>query len=236
MHRRPFGRLWNARTMQLENTMQSAERPSASQRSEVGKIRRKNEAEILRAATLLFSKNGFQGVRIAEVAEEAGLPKANIYYYFTSKEAIYTGILRKLISGWDEALEEIRADREPREALEAYVRAKLDYGRRNPEESRLFAAELQSGGPFLSDADREHMREATDKRVTIVEGWIENGRMKPVNPRHLFIILWSATQFYIDSDKLACDALRVPEMTDTDYQDAAATILQTVIGSVIPTA
>ncbi|MFK0330158.1 TetR family transcriptional regulator C-terminal domain-containing protein [Rhizobium sp. NPDC090275] len=203
-----------------------------AKRADVGQIRRKNEAGILRAATLLFSRNGFQGVRIAEVAEEAGLPKANIYYYFTSKEAIYTGILKKLIAGWDEALEEIRPDRSPREALEAYVRAKIDYSRRNPEESRLFAAELQSGAPFLSEEDREHMREATDKRVAVVEDWIARGLMKPINPRHLFIILWSSTQFYIDSDKLACDALRVATLSDADYDEAASTIVETVVGSV----
>jgi AcrR family transcriptional regulator len=214
--------------------MAGSDRSLAAKRSDAGQIRRRNEAEILRAATLLFSRNGFQGVRIAEVAEEAGLPKANIYYYFTSKEAIYTGILRKLISGWDEALEEIRADRDPHEALEAYVRAKIDYGRSNPEESRLFAAELQSGGPFLSEDDREHMREATDKSVAIVENWIARGLMKPINPRHLFIILWSSTQFYIDSDKLACDALHVDQLTDADYEEAAKTIVATVIGSVAP--
>ena len=98
------------------------------------RIRARNVRAILKAATTIFARRGFDGTRIAEIAELSELPKANIYYYFTSKEAIYSSVIEHLIDGWDDALSHISPEREPREAISAYVEAKLEHARRNPEE------------------------------------------------------------------------------------------------------
>jgi len=193
------------------------------------RIRTRNMRKILKAATAVFSRKGFDGTRIVEIAEQAGLPKANVYYYFASKEEIYTAVIARLLQGWDEALEHLSLDREPADSLEAYVRAKLEYSRRNPEESRVFAAEILRGAPFLPRKDRAHMRQVTKRRAEIVEHWIASGKIRPVDPRHLFIMLWSATQFYADFEPLACDALETPRLKKNDYDSAAHTIVQTVL-------
>ena len=60
------------------------------------KVRR----SILRAAEKLFSRAGFSGTSVAEIAEAAGVNKALVYYYFKSKDAIITSL-------FDEILEEL---------------------------------------------------------------------------------------------------------------------------------
>jgi hypothetical protein len=97
----------------------------------------------------------------------------------------------------------------------------------------MFATEILAGAPFLSRRDREHMRDVTKERSEIIELWISQGKLKPVDPRHLFIILWSSTQFYADFDKLACDALETNRLTAADLENAAQTIIQTVIASLL---
>jgi TetR/AcrR family transcriptional regulator len=198
------------------------------------RIRARNVRKILKAATVIFSRKGYDGTRIAEIALQAGLPKANVYYYFASKKEIYNAVIAHLLQGWDNALKHISPDREPVESLEAYVRAKLDYARRNAEESRVFAAEILTGAKFLSRKDRGHMRLVTKRHAEIVEHWIARGKIRPVDPRHLFIILWSATQFYADFETLACDALEKPRLRSSDYEDAARTIVQTVLRGLQP--
>ncbi|WP_237358619.1 TetR family transcriptional regulator C-terminal domain-containing protein [Rhizobium etli] len=198
------------------------------------KIRARNIRLILDVATDVFSRKGFDGTRIAEIAELAELPKANIYYYFSSKEEIYSAIMMRLIAGWDEALTNIRADREPADALRDYIRAKLDYTRKNPRESRLFASEIIQGARFLSLKDRAHMRMATEKHAAVISQWIREGRMAAINPRHLFIMLWATTQFYSDFQPLACDALGTKTIRPVDYDAAADTIVRTVLAGVIP--
>ena len=109
------------------------------------RIRARNEAAILAAAIDLFARKGFDGTRIAEVAEHSGLPKANVYYYFPAKEDIYRALIDRLIASWDTALEELQPERDPAEAIMAYIRAKLDYSRRFAAQSKLFANEIRWG-------------------------------------------------------------------------------------------
>lgn len=198
------------------------------------RIRERNMRLILKAAIDVFSRKGYDGTRIAEIAEVSGLPKANVYYYFASKEEIYTAIIAHLISGWDDALKWISPEREPRDAFEGYVRAKLEYTRRNMIELRLFASEIIQGARFLKRKDRLHMQQVTTERVEVIESWIAAGKMAPVDPRHLFIMLWAATQFYADFEPLAGDALRKGRLNAIDFEVAAQTITSTVLNGILP--
>ncbi|RST87684.1 TetR family transcriptional regulator [Aquibium carbonis] len=193
------------------------------------RIRARNEATILRAAVELFARKGFDGTRIAEIAEASGLPKANVYYYFETKEAIYATLIERLLKGWDKALEHIRADREPREAIAAYIAAKLDYSRRHGTESRFFANEIMRGGAFLSKAQRRHMQEITRERVDVVDGWVRDGRLRPLDPRHFFMMLWASTQFYADFAEVAAMTLGKPKLDAADYEAARRTVVDVIV-------
>ncbi|MEZ5448536.1 MAG: TetR/AcrR family transcriptional regulator [Thiolinea sp.] len=49
-----------------------------------GRIRQRNE-KIIAAAEIEFAQHGFKGASIQNIAKRAGLPKANVHYYFSSK-------------------------------------------------------------------------------------------------------------------------------------------------------
>ncbi|MCB1486285.1 MAG: TetR family transcriptional regulator C-terminal domain-containing protein [Bauldia sp.] len=193
------------------------------------RISARNRKTILDAAIRVFTEKGYDGASIAEIAAASGLPKANIYYYFGSKETIYRTLITEVLSEWDKALAELTADREPAEALAAYIRAKLDFTRRHAAESRIFANEAVHGGRFLSRADRAHMRAVTAERVAVLEGWMEAGRMDRVDPIHLFVMLWASTQYYADFEILARNALGPGKITPADYDQAAETITRIVL-------
>jgi TetR/AcrR family transcriptional regulator len=55
-------------------------------------------ARILDAATREFSANGLAGARTERIAEAAGVNKALLYYYFRSKDALYTAALESVAS------------------------------------------------------------------------------------------------------------------------------------------
>lgn len=77
------------------------------------------------------------------------------------------------------------------------------------------------------------MRDVTDAHVAVVEGWIAAGKMLPVDPRHLFIMLWAATQFYAHFEPVAADGLRKTRLKAEDYDLAAKTIAETVLRGVL---
>lgn len=52
-------------------------------------IRESNEAHLLACAEAVFAERGLDGASTAMIAERAGLPKANLHYYFPTKLALY---------------------------------------------------------------------------------------------------------------------------------------------------
>ena len=198
------------------------------------RIRARNEAKILHAAVGLFAAKGYDGTRFKDIAERSGLPKANVYYYFPTKERIYTALIEQVIDGWDQAFEHIVPEREPREAIEAYVQAKLEYSRRHEAESRFFANEILRGARFLTRRHRRHMQEVTRERAQVVKEWVRRKKMAPVDPPHFFMMLWSATQFYADFGSLAADTLGKRRLTRRDFADAARTITTVVLDGCCP--
>lgn len=56
-------------------------------------------ARILDAAIRQFSDNGLAGARTERIAEAAGVNKALLYYYFSSKEALYSAAIEAVAEG-----------------------------------------------------------------------------------------------------------------------------------------
>ena len=90
-----------------------------------GRIRKNNETEILQAAEYVFARAGYAGARIADIAERANLPKANLHYYFQNKQTVYKAVLENILHLWLTQTDSIHAESEPRAALEQYIRAKM---------------------------------------------------------------------------------------------------------------
>lgn len=164
------------------------------------RIQRKNQAAILSAALVVFSQFGFRGSTLDQVADEAGLSKPNLLYYFPSKEAIYTTLLARLLENWLEPLKNIKADGDPVEELLAYATHKLEMSQHFPRESRLFANEIIQGAPRIGEVLRGELRELLDELAVVIHGWAEAGKIRPVDPYHLIFSIWAVTQHYADFD------------------------------------
>ncbi|MGP3697248.1 TetR/AcrR family transcriptional regulator [Rhodobacter sp. NSM] len=79
------------------------------------RFRRRAEArpdEVLDAALDLFTRQGYAGTTVEQIARHAGLSKAAVYLYFPSKQALLTGLVRRaIVPVADEALSWISAYR-----------------------------------------------------------------------------------------------------------------------------
>ncbi|MFM9923211.1 TetR/AcrR family transcriptional regulator [Variovorax sp. H27-G14] len=187
----------------------------------------------MKAASEVFAAKGFDGARIAEIATVAELPKANVYYYYATKEELYSATFAPLLEEWDSALRILKADTEPAVALRAYVQAKLKLGRKNPLEARLFANEVVRGGTFLSAADRAHIAKSTAASIEVFEAWMAAKKIRTIDPRHFLFMLWAATQFYADYEPIVNAVLQVKKLTAAHYDQALESIVSTVLGGVL---
>jgi TetR/AcrR family transcriptional regulator len=164
------------------------------------RIQRAKREAILEAGLTVFSEAGFRGSTLDRIASEAGLSKPNLLYYYPSKEAIYDALLQGLLKSWLDPLRAINAQGDPVEEILAYVRRKLQMSRDFPRESRLFANEILQGAPDIMPALEGELRSLVDATADVIDQWIAERRLAPVDPRHLLFSVWALTQHYADFD------------------------------------
>jgi TetR/AcrR family transcriptional regulator len=198
------------------------------------RIRERNEGKILKAAASVFARKGLDGARIAEIAKVAGLPHPNVYYYFRTKEDIYRRLVDLVISDWDRALENISSERDPIEALADYARAKFRLAQTHSIETQLFASEVMTGARFLKKGARTHMRNITKRYADIIDGWIAEGKIAPVNSRHFLVMVWATTEFYAFLEPLVCDALETRKLKPRDFDEAADAFVSVITKALRP--
>ncbi|EHK0943570.1 HTH-type transcriptional regulator RutR [Citrobacter farmeri] len=157
----------------------------------------KREA-ILTAALNTFSQYGFHGTRIEQIAEQAGVSKTNLLYYYPSKEVLYVAVLRQILDIWLAPLKAFREDFAPLAAIEEYIRLKLEVSRDYPQASRLFCMEMLAGAPLLMDELTGDLKALIDEKSTLIAGWVKSGKLAPVDPHHLIFMIWASTQHYAD--------------------------------------
>jgi len=194
-----------------------------------GSKRLANEARILKAAEEVFATSGFSGARTAAIAERAGVPKANLHYYFGTKEALYRRLLENLLEVWLGMGDSIRPEADPAQAFAAYIAAKVEHSRRRPYASKVFANEMLHGAPQLRSYFRHALRRWVAAKAKVIEGWVAAGRMAPIETRHLFFVIWAMTQTYADFDVQVAAVLGRKRLAAHDYQAATAVITRLVL-------
>ena len=94
--------------------------------------RRETETRILDAAEKVFAEAGFGGATMQLIADMAGLPKANLHYYFATKEELYRKVVQQIFEIWLHAADSFDNAPGPVEGIGAYIDAKMDISRRHP--------------------------------------------------------------------------------------------------------
>ena len=68
---------------------------------------RSTEKIILNAARKVFLQKGFDGARMQNIADEAGINKALVHYYFRSKEKLFDAIFLEVFSAFFPKISEV---------------------------------------------------------------------------------------------------------------------------------
>jgi len=194
-----------------------------------GPIRQANEAVILAAAERVFARAGFAGATMAEIADVAGLPKANLHYYFGNKHDLYRTVLARTLQEWMVPIDSLTVEADPRTALEAYVRAKMAMSAQRPDASRVFANELLHGAPVLGDLLRNELKRAVRRKAAVIDRWVADGRMAAVDSTHLFFTIWAATQTYADFDVQVRAVLGKAELGARDRERATEHVVALIL-------
>lgn len=201
--------------------------PGARRRGRVGE---RNRRRILGAAERVFARRGFRGARLDEIAEESKLPKANLLYYFKTKESLYRAVVTDILEVWLSALGEISVDDHPAEALTGYIERKMALSRERPEASRVFAMEIITGAPVIREHLRGSLREWVERQGAVFRTWQRRGLMADLPAEHVFFAIWALTQTYADFAPQVTAVLGVERLTERHHRDAVAAVTTLVLG------
>ncbi len=192
-------------------------------------IREVNEKAILAAAEEVFAEYGFAGATTSRIAERAGIPKANLHYYFPTKEALYRRIIDNIFTIWLQAADSFDQSDDPVEALTRYIHTKMDISRGTPLGSKVWANEIIQRAPLIQDYLETTLREWTASRVTVIERWVAQGRIAPVNPHYLLYMIWATTQHYADFGHQIKTLNGGAELSDEQFEEAKRTVTDIVL-------
>lgn len=200
-------------------------------------IRESNEAHLLACAEAVFAERGLDGTSTAMIAERAGLPKANLHYYFPTKLALYRRVLEDLFEDWYRAADTFECSDDPVEAIGGYVRAKMELSRRRPLGSKVWASEIIHGAEHMEDILTERVKPWLDSRVKVIDDWIARGLLAPLNAQTLMYMIWATTQHYADFDAQIRALKGKRALTQKAFEATTEEVVQLVIracGAVSP--
>ena len=194
-----------------------------------GSVRQANYEKILKAAVTTFAAKGFQGTTVQEIAQSADLPKANVLYYFKSKEGIYEAVLSHILTAWNSSFDEATVDDDPAAVLSKYIQEKLELSRTNPEASKIFAMEMIKGAELLSSEIKSSMVSWFNSRTELIHQWIRAGKMQKVDPEILMFHIWATTQHYADFSAQISILRNGKPPTKRGFQDVGDYLCQNIL-------
>jgi len=145
------------------------------------------ECQILEAAKKVFLQKGFEGARMQEIADEAGINKALLHYYFRSKEkmfgAVFSAAFQEFLPSVGEA---IKSDMPLFDKIRIFVDSYINMLVNNPHLPVFILSEIHRNPDLILT----NFREAGIKPELFAKSVMDEinlGKIRPINPRHLII-------------------------------------------------
>lgn len=177
---------------------------------------------ILETAARHFAIQGFGSARMDEIAKDAKVNKATIYYRIGDKaelyEKVYSLILDTLINKINSACDPIN---NPEQALRTYIQTIAQQCEDNSFMSRIVLREVASQGQHLSENTLIKMHQVRMLLSKILHKGMESGQFSPVNPFMIHMLIIGFLSFYSAGKPIR------EKISNFDSQSKENVILQT---------
>lgn len=155
------------------------------------------EEKILEAARKVFLRKGMTGARMQEIADEAGINKALLHYYFRNKEMLFDTIFRQAAQKLFPKLNIIfESDMPLFQKIETFIAAYIDVMLENPYLPMFVLGEInQNPEMFYKKMRGELSFPKPDKFLAQIDKEVRKGAIKKISPLQLLMNLIAGTIF-----------------------------------------
>lgn len=174
------------------------------------------EQKIYEAARRIFILKGMEGARMQEIADEAGMNKALLHYYFRSKENLFKAVFKDTFSKFFLKVKTtLSSDASAKEKLNVFIDNYIDLIQANPYVPQFIISEINRDPKMLKTMMFEAGIEP-QKILELLLNEVHSGNLSKPDPRHIVISLLGMLVFpfvarpllqmiYFNDDKAAYD-------------------------------
>ena len=180
---------------------------------------------ILDAAVRVFARQGFNGCRVSDIADEAGVAYGLVYHYFRSKDEVLDTLF---LERWNVLLEAIREtdqqDISPREKLYAIASFNVDSYRHDPDLMKVIIVEVTRAANSFGQTHLAKIREAYELIANIVEKAQDEGAFKDtITPEFAAMAFCGAIE-----QVLTGWIFELLPQSDEEYEQAKGFVVETI--------
>jgi TetR/AcrR family transcriptional regulator, fatty acid metabolism regulator protein len=181
---------------------------------------------ILDAAVRVFARRGFNGCRVSDIADEAGVAYGLVYHYFRSKDEVLDTLF---LERWNVLLDVIRGidrDLSAREQLSAIAGFIVDSYRHDPDLMKVIIVEVTRAANSFGRTHYVKIREAYELIAEIVASAQARGDFKDnVSPQFAAMAFYGAIEQVLTG--WIFDLLPVGEL---EFDRAQEFVVETICG------
>ncbi len=160
------------------------------------------EDKILGAAQTVFIRKGMDGARMQEIADEAGINKALLHYYFRTKEKLFSAIFSKVFMQiLPNLMMMVHSEYSIEEKLEIFLDKYIDLLLKNPFLPTFILKEMNRDPGFLATVLKSSG--VNPKEIfNMFEREMDAGEIRRMDPRDLFVNILALCIFPIAAKPL----------------------------------
>ena len=155
------------------------------------------EEQVLKAAIVVFQRDGFDGARMQDIADLAGINKAMLHYYFRSKEklfqAVFVSIMKQVISELGRVmLSEIHLF----DKIRLFFDKHISFMQKHQYIPGFIIGELNRNPQLVVEAMQQiNVQNTFGGFVKQIKEAVGNGEIKPIDPVQLFVNMLALSVF-----------------------------------------
>jgi AcrR family transcriptional regulator len=154
------------------------------------------ETDILQAAKKVFQKKGMTGARMQEIADEAGINKAMLHYYYRSKQQLFESVFKNAFSMLAPQLNKIiNADTTLFKKIKDFTNSYISFVIKHPYLPNFIIQELNRNPEFVKNLVSEEQFPNIEVFKNQVESCVKNKTIRPISPEQLFINIMALNVF-----------------------------------------
>jgi AcrR family transcriptional regulator len=172
---------------------------------------------ILQVAETQFGAKGYSGTHLQSIAEEVGVQKTALYYYFDSKQTLYVAVLERMLETFDRVFS--RASQRSGLSVETLRTAIDDFNdalAQNPNFARIIVRIFVDRIAVDTSVLEPLIERIINPLVKFYSAGVSAGIFRKMSARHGLLSVIGAAAFYYAAGESSSDIVGVDDLFDAD--------------------